>query len=1520
MFNNTNLERYLKTSSAIESKTKVIASWNLNLPDNIEKVGNYRYRKFDTLLPKYQTINQTYDPYDADLSYTGATYADVSLDGVNITDQEIEIFSTQKDYETMLFSLEDCVGRFRPRSGINKIRYGVTKFLHHSNAEMASRPRYYLADRNDTFKYWTSYRTESLVEEYSLLPTFAGSVNTLTLSQNQKIQFIAENPSSILKKTLPLQAWTPSSSTKIIKSKIIGSSEYGIANKTVNGINYIDDTAPFVVYKEPVPVNRIVIKMQTNVGSVDLGKVFSPSGETLDPLFEDSYRTVPSIWKIQYLSDGSWVDAISFDQFSQRADGSKIVGSDGYVELGYGPQVPDELVSIFRHKDILLSTSQLPKTAKDGDAYLVKPTSSEYGTYYIYRGGTFINDYSFVPQYGWNLIDDSTSENYLVTKLSSPYYHESATTGQRQYDEFEYVSGLRIVVEAMENPDTSFDLIEMSPRLVSNISEMVSSLSVTKNMSDLGVSGLPVGQLLASVGDLSLFDYDIAFSEQNSNSIIKNISSKNLQVKIMETVITSDNSYDIPIKTLYVDGNIQTSVKQNSVTIPLRDLFFYFESTLAPQIFATDVSLSYAVSMLLDSIGFSNYVFKRIDGENDPIIPYFYIKPESKISDVLSSLAISTQSAMYFDEYNNFVVATKNYSLPVSGQRDVDYVISADKYIDENGDMVLPEIMQISSVEKNIFTGGKIQYQSKYIQKSEASTKQTYMLDKDKTWVYKPSLLWEVSGNPTTKARNEQSSTQEAFTLSAIPLNSDIPISVPYVKNRVIVNNYIDLADGVYWLGTYNGYFYANGEIIKFDAVEYSVSGISGNVWIGSVQEYQYYFSKITFNGKMYPTGRVRIFAEPYYENILGQAVPKNGKVAKHGRGQFGTNIVKHSAGIDEYWTSNSNIRGMSMQSQYLFGSEVIENNLDISNPDSAVAGKYIVGTDKLADNTAKQSKRSGLMKNYMSTFFDSETGSSSTLSTDADMIQSSAFIFEGPELAGTDSPASFISYVPKVMTNNDPGDRLVSLDNSQYTQSIAYRHFGTRMRIIGKVQNNSDLYQSASGATTYYDTESSSPDSESLVTGGGGGISILLNPDTNTGYFFEIAALDKGTSSVDSYTLDDVFFYKVQASSETDTDGNVITNAVPIKLWSGSAGILVDSGTMSGQSTVYAQENQTVYDISVEYKDVGSAKEFYLYINGTQIATVIDENPLKTYGYTSLFVRGSSKCMFENIYALKNSYATNPSTVLETLSKQSFGSTDVNLSESFRKHAISGLIQDTYLSGISPSSEPKNEIYYDEFGTIMREAAYFNIRYDKAFPALYSKIVPRTNEVMGYTVSGYRGKAYGAEFLIFNSTDTTIRLDESSGNYLKIQGIAFTQNTSNELTVDDYFNLTADLSPTSMSMGVSIESPVRQLEKFNDIRAARRLYGNNEFAIEAEYLQSHDDAFELMGWLSETVMKPRLSVGVSMFANPLIQLGDIVTIRYTKNDIDYVIDNSKKFVVYNISYKYSGSGPEMDVFLSEVG
>jgi hypothetical protein len=1446
MYQAEDLKEHLQKSNTIRSQSVVLAEWNMNFSENIKLVGNYRNRPLsaDSI---YVSAPNSFDINDAGGFYTGATDADVVIDGVYIgssdpnSEQVPAPFLAPKQKEKLLFSLDECFGRFRPRSGINKIRLGVNNnHVHSANKFMADRPRYYLADKSDKFKYWTSYRTEY-------------------------------------------------------------GNEYGIAINQRNGQYYIDDAAPFVVYSEPVPANRIVVKMQTNVGSIDLGPFSTDSGTVSDVLYGYENQTTPTSWKVQYLDkNNSWVDATSFTSTSKRKDGSPIIGSDGYVELSYGLRIPDEFISVFRHVATVSDLLDIIELDRVGDAYLYKQNDSDAGTFYVWDGKYFR---SFAASYEWQLIDyEITSYENITADIIKSETFVSAN-GEIMFRDIQYIYGLRIVVDTMNILNSTFDLIELSPRLVADISDHVDSLSIQKTASDLGVTGMPVGQLLASVGSINIFDTENAFNLTNSNSLIAKYITKNLEISIYDAYFGIGNiDYYVPIKKMYADGFPSSDKQSRVISMNLRDKFFIFESMMAPQMLLTNVSLSYAISVLLDNVGFSNYSFRRVANEPDPIIQYFYIPPDKTVAEILNELALSTQSAMYFDEYNNLIVASKEYMIPSSGQRNTSITLYGSPH--EGGN--LENIISLAKQDMPVYNDGQINYTVNYIQKSYSTIRQSLMLDKDKTWIYKPVLLWEVPSEESTKAINESVSTQSGYVLSAIPLNSDLSSSIPVVENRQIVNNSMDLGEAVYWLSRYNGYFYANAEIIRYDAVEYSVPMTvvgtnrvsNSNVWISSVQEYQEYFSMLPFNGKIYPTGRVRIFAEPNYEVVNGETVLMDGPVAKHGRGQFGTDIAYHSAGISSYWTNtiagtiSDPFSKASMDAAQAAGYSTF--TVPVTRSSTGTSGV----TDVVAVNSlASNSYRSGMIKNFLSSSYQTESETSTQLQ--ASNIQASALVFNGPSIPTDISAKNHVSYIYKPL-------------DSYETKMTS---FGTRMRVIGRVESGSSNSQSPSGSVSYYTVPSNSPDQSASISGGSGGLGILINPQYGTGYYLEIAALsDTNISDYDTSNLYNIAFYKTSASG---TGNNVSFNTT--YLWNGLSNILVDDGRFTGQARVIAEDYTTVYDLAVEYEDFASYRRFYIYLNNTQIATVDDTSPLQAYQGMALFVRGSSRCMFENVYAISNNYSVNQSTKVDAPINTAFGTSSISYGEAIRKYAISGMVQSTYLSGINTSGS-QYKMYYEEFGTIMREASYFNIKYDKAYPALYAQISPTFNKIRGYVISGFRGNPYGAEFLVFNATDTQLVLDETSGNYLRIQGITFTQSGTKALTVDEYFGKTGDTTDPTYSSDGLIISPLVQQKLYNDIKNSRISYGTNSFSLDATYLQSYGDANNLMGWLMQKVSKTRMAVGVQIAPNSMIQLGDIVQIKYLdENGNNEMISEDKQFVVYAISYDKNVSDTSMTVFLSEV-
>lgn len=1450
MFQDESLSNYVKTRNTLSIQSLIISEWNLNDLENIENYGNYRYRPNGSQA-EYRNLPNTYDPIDQGNYYTDALESSTISQFLVDSDDSSLAYTTIEKNRELIYSLKECFQPFRPRSGINKTMYFNNKYI--DSIRSARRPRYYLASRYDEFKYWTSYRKEEGIER---------GISSLS------------NP---------------------------------------NDIGYaIDDACPFVVYKESVAANRIVVKLQTNLAETSLGNIRTADGQVIvDPLSDRTKSSIPQRWAIQYLDENNnWNNVISFNENSTRRDGSEIIKFDGYVELYYGLQIPEEYKEQFNFVDYLSASTQLPQALSNGESYIVGASESAAGSLYIWNQQE--DDWDIQdPSYGFSLLeDDDTKRIGLIKDLTSPRFF--TIEGNTVYRDIQYIKGLRVVADTLYGPSSSLDIIELSPRLKADISNYVLDFEITKVIANDN-TGLPVGSLLASNGNITLMNHDSAFSQQNENSLVASQLKPNVRFDIYETVLNVDG-FDkfIPLKTFYAEDFPSATGGMQDINISLRDFFFRLETVKAPSIFLKDVTLTKAVAVMLDNIGFSNYVFQTITNSNDPIIPYFFVEPDATVAEVLNRLAIATQTAMFFDEYNNFIIMSKEYLLPSENAREVNLEL-----LGQTSESGLENIAAIENTDVTIINGGNINYTTRYIQRSPASLKQASYVDEDRTYVYKPVLLWEVASDEQQKTINEKAKNSSGYTLGAAPLNTTLTSEVPSVVNNQIINNIIDLGENIYYIPRFQGYLYSNGEIIRYDAIEYAISG-SEKQWISSNQEYQRYFSTLPFNGKMYPTGNIRIYTEPFYEEITinnenPEVVFKNGELRSHGRGQFGTEVVEHNAGLSSYWSDNSYVRGINTKSEYLFNTSPVEDRLRLYNsastsgPGTATNPVFPeVGPSSAAvgqsNSAAQQSARNGIIANFNRETVPSDDIVKTLKTTAKATLQSSAFVFNGP------------NPIPEGITQRD----LVSYVYKELSDD--FKHFGTRVRIIGKKGSTTGT-QSPLNSTEYY-TVNSVTDEKSTLSGGSGGIGVMINPEKNYGYFFEIMSLT--SDNLEKYSISNettgitsvvhnIVFYKVVPGKINNEDV-----AIPVKLWGGIGKILVDDGRFVGQDRLVSQSNPTVYDLAVEYENIGSLRRFYLYLNNTLIQIVDDINPLPNYNNIALFTRGSSKCMFENIYAIKDVYAKETgNTVVQNLSSI-FEDNEITANEAMRKYSISGFIKASHLSGISSTSTPKHSIYFEEFGTIMRECAYFNIKYDQAYPAFIAAIAPTISKEKSYTISGFRASSYGAEFLIFNNTDKLISLDETTGNYLRIFGVAFTQSTSNVLSVDDYFRERSNMSDP-IYVDNTLYSPQRSEKTYQNIKLSRSKYGKKEFSLDSVYIQNEDSANNLMSWIIDKTLRPRKIISMETFGTPHLQLGDLVSINHVLPDGYKFVDTDDKFVISSIYYKRDQSGPTMAIKAVEV-
>jgi hypothetical protein len=88
--------------------------------------------------------------------------------------------------------------------------------------------------------------------------------------------------------------------------------------------------------------------------------------------------------------------------------------------------------------------------------------------------------------------------------------------------------------------------------------------------------------------------------------------------------------------------------------------------------------------------------------------------------------------------------------------------------------------------------------------------------------------------------------------------------------------------------------------------------------------------------------------------------------------------------------------------------------------------------------------------------------------------------------------------------------------------------------------------------------------------------------------------------------------------------------------------------------------------------------------------------------------------------------------------------------------------------------------------------------------------------------------------------------------------------------------------------------------------------FSNQEpVAFQSTWIQNEDDAKSLSKWIKNQWSKQQQVLNIEIFSNPLLSIGDIVSVKYTNNNLD----GTGKFVVTNVSQNYSeGLGTSITV------
>lgn len=1293
---------------------------------------------------------------------------------------------------------------------------------------------------------------------------------------------------------------------KITGASIAGfNGTYKITHTDVNQfsvINYVTGTPTFtsgsaMAVTEPIeddlrkkltPIRDIVLPERPDPGIVYPFVTKSLETRTIlqDSFDAKAYNILQASNRLYPVNEsmGSkyWISSRYCNPNSARDIDWEYIGISDSLGRMKGNNVFVHYESDIRTNKIVVKTQTINGYARDFTVEVLESGSSNWTVAYQVTNSTTMKDgiLRLTRKYisgSWQwVVASGVEDEGTITNLL-----KSSTTGYQQ------IRGIRFSVQELASSDDSpkrngtLDVIEISPRMVVDLSSYVSSFNLESSLGDNSL-GLPVGSVVTGNGKAELFNENNLISNRNILSIFDGILKPNVKITFLSEVSHEEETKYIPLGVMYAD-----SWSENSdfiVTVSLEDGTRFLRDKQSPDILlgAVDgIKVSAIIKILLDNAGFTRYSFvKTAESEEylteDTKIDFFWSKKEVTVMEILNNIAKSAQLSMFFDQFGYLVVMTKESVSQKTNQWD--YMMVGDAAnINEFTD---PEYDAISGIySSNIqnfeddvippITSGEVQYSTLGIPKTSLQLiESAYKAGSDfdprlniaeesakiidsgyseislnKNLVYAPQQIW----SPAAQEKNQNDAILAAGVivkdiLSSRPkdiisgtvtgLNVYDAIRKAYANMTetqksscqiVIAQN--DLIS--YFANKYNGYVYIDTELIKFNGVVYMVARPGSSIQV------KIYFSdnELASDIASYPTGSS---FSPYallvdmefsadsdpdaFENISEYSFSCVGD----GRGFNNTKVALHYCGSLEQngWTSFSSKLFSSASGQVQNYGQSLRIVTDSKVPDLFDITKNVSAYGGYA-------VLSGAPTNKES---DSTNLSNEVQSSDLNIKDvGQQFIFGFKKDAG---------FVPS--------------------------RVGTRMNILQPI---------------------GSPETISKIAGIG--FNISNDNAATTGYFLEVSTVSE-TEKPTNYKLDNVKIYKVYNSG-----GTVVPEVLKTAWYPGATIISENERVIQNSEYLVDADDKTSGSVfSLEVSIADNRKDFTVFINGKQAMKAHDPSPLTPTNNIAVFGRDDSNAVYDYFYAVATPNGIYP-TVAET------ESVDIDIYINSLKIGQNRGIFSPFIKGIISTSIP---VSYDDFGNTAREAKYIETRYGD--PAFISKLIELSKVSPSYFIKDFKTTSWGASFWVYNASGKTVYLGPSGDNPfpISISGIILRKTGSGSVSIGDYLD--------------SIDTS----ELYNDsLEKNRKLYGDQPLTIYGEYINNYLEAERLAKWIAKNSSREKIELTLSIFPNPLLQIGDKIKVFYKTRGYCNSIIGDKTYVLSQIGYNVDESGIEMNVRLREM-
>jgi hypothetical protein len=1039
------------------------------------------------------------------------------------------------------------------------------------------------------------------------------------------------------------------------------------------------------------------------------------------------------------------------------------------------------------------------------------------------------------------------------------------------------IYGVRFSVTKMSAGRKTLDVIEISPRLQLDISEHVLSFDKSSTVEG-SLQGAPSTGIISGGGSLSIFNTEKLFSLGTSNSIISNFLYSGVEVRAFQIV----NSENIKLGTYYVESWSDSGT--STITANLEDYFYILKRTKAPNINIANISgieTSVATLILLDNSGITNYDYVKAytDSRDDYVMDFFFCSDDQTVADVLGDIANSSQCSIFIDANNTIKVVTKEAfnANRAAGNTDFwlvgteDWAVSDPEYTYLNGNYVA-NMMSISEQKIPPVTEMTVSYAGNGITRQPKAILKTPELFNDtNNAFYNASIISRELSYVNSELWTIDSEEGSDKVLLSMPYLSNISTSRPSaVSNGGSATGVNELIRSIYSSANASDKEYFEIVLDQERGIEFlQANKFSGHIMIDA--------ELIKYNGIV-----VDVF-DPSNSSNSGRKIVFSKEEAQYLRNSAssGVSILVYSILVELVYKPTAPVGAMTSDNiTYTFVSDGrAQENTTIAQhtktSESAMTSNKF-STRLFAGSITSAVKASTSMKSESVNLKDPRNPSAGkTYSYPGYMKISGPKGIKGAiGKPGISSALQGRSYIPI----DNYGERFIT---------GIYRDLGfspnviaTRMRLVEKPKKRQGTEPS----------NAVSPENRGIA-----GIGFRLKDHYSgstyigtSGYFVEIEdAANITATQLERQAYTNLRLYKVSLT------GGVF---VPEVLKSAWVNVTATAGESLDLSNAVQNEGKSYSSTSDLLVTISEDKQSYIYKVYWETNLVISYKESKTATRkpvnpnskrAGLMVRFDSVALFDYFLAVsasKNGEVSVPQIFSD-------GSKYIKAVDAAERGILPSVVTDASVSNGNLKYE------FEDFGNQIREAKKYEVKFSN--PAVSANLITLGEVNKQYKISDFSASSYTASFWAFNTSRGSISLSLDSSTPIIISGVAIEELNQGELTLSKFLS--------NKSNGAS--------EKllFN-----RNKYGENSISYSAKYINSLAQAESILDWVWEKRSYEKRSFNISMFPNPLLEIGDKVRIFDSNIDHKVLKTGDKSYYITSISYSISQTGPTMSITVEE--